>query len=119
MKYLLVSVTLIFLISFGGVLLFNGCAASDEFNPSKMDTSLNQKITELEKNNPEAIIQFTGKTSVDIDEKMKAGLEDTGINIETSAGNIFTANGNVAGVKKASMLDYVVFLELAKKLEIK
>lgn len=120
MKYHLVIFTLTVLISFGGVLLFNGCSASDEFNPSKMDTSLNQKIAQLEKeDNPEAIIQFTGKTSTDINEQVKSGLEGTGIIIETVAGNIFTANGTSAGVKKVSMLDYVVYLELAKKLDIK
>ena len=119
MKYHSVFVALVVLISFGGILVFNGCAASAEYNPSKMDTSLNQKIAELEKSAPEATIQFTGKTSTDINEQMRSELEGTGINVETSAGDIFTAQGDVTGVKKVSMLDFVVYLELAKELDIK
>ncbi len=106
-------------IAFPGILLISGCAASAEYNPSKMDTSLNQKVRGLEKEDPGAMIQFTGKTSGSIDAQMRSELEATGINIETAAGDIFTASGNVESVKKVSLLSFVVYLELAKKLDIK
>lgn len=114
-----VFIKLVVLISFGGALLLNGCAASAEYNSSKMDTSLNQKITQLEKENPDSIIQFTGKTSENISDQMKSEIEETGIKVETTAGDIFTANGDINSVKKVSMLDFVVYLELVKKLDIK
>ncbi len=109
----------IFLISFGGALLLYGCAASAEYNPSKMDTSLNQKVSSLEKENPDTIIQFTGKTIESINDEMKTKLEETGIKIETVANDIFTATGNVESVKKVSLFDFVISLELVKKLDIK
>lgn len=119
MKYYSLFIILTILISFGGVLLLNGCAASAEYNSSKMDTSLNQKITSLEKEDSDTIINFTGKTRGSINDQMKSELEGTGINIETAVGDIFTANGDVESVKKVSLLDFVVYLELAKKLDIK
>lgn len=119
MKCYSVFINFIIIIPLGGVLLLNGCAASAEYNPSKMDTSLNQKITSLEKENPDSVIQFTGKTSENIDEQMKSELEGTGIIVETTAGDIFTAYGDINSIKKVSMIDFIVSLELVKKLDIK
>ena len=103
-----------------GVLIFlTVCSSSAKYNSTKMDTSLNQKILSLEKEDPNTIIQFTGKTNVVINNQTKKELQDTGINIETVIGDIFTANGTVSSIKKTSLLDFVVYLELAKKLDIK
>lgn len=103
----------------GGASIFlTACAASAEYSPEKMDSPLNQKIRSLDENS-ETSIQFTGKTNDSINDQMKEELQDTGINIETVAGNIFTANGTISSIKKASLLDFVVYLELVKKLEIK
>lgn len=109
---------LVVLIFSGGILFINACAASAGYNSSIMDTALNQKIIELEKSDHDSVIQFTGKTRWDIDDQMKDQLEDAGINIETAAGDIFTASGNISGVKKVSLIDFVVSLELVKKLDL-
>lgn len=103
----------------GASLFFGACAASAEYAPEKMDSPLNQKIRTLDNENSEMPVQFTGKTLDVINEQMKDELQDTGIIIETIAGNIFTANGTTSSIKKVSLLDYVVYLELAKKLDIK
>jgi hypothetical protein len=110
---------LIFFISFEVLLLFNACASSAEYNPTKMDTSLNQKITYLERAAPDSVIRFIGKTNNNIDDQMKTELKNTGISIETVAGDIFTANGKVENIKKVSILEFIKSLELAKRFEIK
>lgn len=104
----------------GGVLIFlSACSSSAEYSSAKMDTSLNQKILSLEKEYPTILIQFTGKTNEVINDQMKKELHGTGINIETVVSDIFTANGTVSSIKKTSLLDFVVYLELVKKLDIK
>lgn len=103
-----------------GVLIFlTACSSSAKYNSTKMDTSLNQKILSLEKGDPNISIQFTGKTNAVINDQMKKELQETGINIETVVSDIFTANGTVSSIKKTSLLDYVVYLELVKNLDIK
>lgn len=112
-----------FLFSFailgGLVILLNGCAASAEYSPEKMDSPLNQKIRSMDDENSDMSIQFTGKAKDVVNEQMKKELQDAGINIETVAGDIFTANGTAGSIKKASLLDFIVYLELAKKLDLK
>ena len=103
----------------GVLILLTACASSAKYNSSKMDTSLNQKILSLEKEDPNIIVQFTGKTNVVINDQIKKELQETGINIESVVGDIFTANGTVSSIKKTSLLDYVVYLELVKNLDIK
>ena len=106
--------------SLGGVVIFiTGCSSSAESSPSKMDASLNQKILSVEKEDPTMLIQFTGKTNRGIDEQMKKELKSTGINIETVVGDIFTARGTSDSIKKTSLLDFIVYLELVKQLDIK
>lgn len=108
------------IVVLGGVSIFlTACAASSEYSPEKMDSPLNQKIRSLDNENSETSIQFTGKTNGAINEQMKKELQDTGIIIETVAGDIFTANGTTSSIKKVSLLDFVVYLELVKKLDIK
>jgi len=103
----------------GTLIFLTACSSSAKYNSTKMDTSLNQKILSLEKEDPNIIIQFTGKTSVVINDQMKKEIQDTGIKIETIVSDIFTANGTVKSIKEISLLDYVVYLELVKNLEIK
>ena len=103
----------------GVLILLTACASSAKYNSSKMDTSLNQKILSLEKEDPNIIVQFTGKTNVVINDQIKKELQEMGINIESVVGDIFTANGTVSSIKKTSLLDYVVYLELVKNLDIK
>ena len=102
-----------------GVLIFlTACSSSAKYNSTKMDTSLNQKILSLDKEDSDITIQFTGKTNAVINDQMKKELQETGINIETVVSDIFTANGTVSSIKKTSLLDYVVYLELVKNLDI-
>ena len=102
-----------------GILIFlTACSSSAKYNSTKMDSSLNQKILSLEKEDSNITIQFTGKTNAVINDQMKKELQETGINIETVVSDIFTANGTVISIKKTSLLDYVVYLELVKNLDI-
>ncbi len=100
-------------------LMVFSCSASSEFKPEKMDTPLKQKIQQLEKGNTNEIIQFTGKTNTPITAEIKAKLQSVGITTESAIEDIFTASGNVESIKKASLLDFIVFMEIAKKLDIK
>ena len=102
-----------------GILIFlTACSSSAKYDSTKMDTSLNQKILSLDKEDSDITIQFTGKTNAVINDQMKKELQETGINIETVVSDIFTANGTVSSIKKTSLLDYVVYLELVKNLDI-
>ena len=95
------------------------CSSSSEYIPEKMDTPLQQRIRQLEKEDPNAIFQFAGKTNRSINEVMIAKLKSTGITTESIIEDIFTASGNAESIKKVSLLDFIVFLEIAKKLDIK
>lgn len=99
-------------------LMILGCSSSSEYIPEKMDTPLQQRIRQLEKEDPNAIIQITGKTSTPINEEMKTRIKSTGITTESIIQDIFTASGNVESIKKVTLLDFVVYLEIAKKLDI-
>jgi predicted PurR-regulated permease PerM len=96
-----------------------GCSSSAEYIPEKMDAPLQQRIRQLENEDPNAIIQFAGKTNPSINEEMIAKLKSTGITTESIIEDIFTASGNAESIKKVSLLDFIVFLEIAKKLDIK
>jgi len=95
-----------------------GCSSSSEYMPDKMDTPLQQRISQLENEDPNQIIQITGKTSTPINEEMKTRIISTGITTESIIQDIFTATGNVESIKQLTLLDFVVFLEIAKKLDI-
>jgi len=94
------------------------CSSSSEYMPDKMDTPLQQRISQLENEDPNQIIQITGKTSTPINEEMKTRIISTGITTESIIQDIFTATGNVESIKQLTLLDFVVFLEIAKKLDI-
>jgi len=83
-----------------------------------MDAPLLQRIHQLEKEDPNAVLQFAGKTNTPINDEMKKEIKSIGITTESIIGDIFTASGNVESIKKASLLDFVVYLEIAKKLDI-
>ncbi len=99
-------------------LMILACSSSSEYMPEKMDTPLQQKIRQLEKEDPNAIILITGKTSTPITEEIITRIKSTGITTESIIQDIFTASGNVESIKKITLLDFIVFLEIAKKLDI-
>lgn len=117
-RIILSSLSLTFLL-FGIPLMNVNCACSSEFIPEKMDTPLQQKIRSMEAEDSEVTIQFTGKTSHEITPEMKKELESSGITIESTIQNIFTAKGTTSAIKKVTMYDYVVYLEMARTLDIK
>ena len=96
-----------------------GCASSAEYIPEKLETPLHQRILHLEKEEPNSLVQFAGKTNSVISDEMKKKLESAGLSVETIIRDIFTASGNAESIKKTTLLDFVVFLEIAKKLDIK
>ena len=106
------------ILSLGIPILIVSCSSS-EYIPGKMDTPLQQKIRQLEKENPNEIIQFTGKTNIPISDKIKTELQSTGITTESIVKDIFTASGNIESIKKLTLLEFVTYLELAKKLDLK
>ena len=117
-KTILSKLSFLFLF-FGFPLMIINCSGSEEFMPEKMDTPMQQKIRSLEEAQSGATIQFTGKTSDDITSEMKKELELTGITIESTIQNIFTAKGTTSSIKKLTLLENVIYLELARTLDIK
>lgn len=115
------SALLIFIITFLliGITIMNiGCSSTD-YIPEKMESSLHQRIIYLEKEDPNAIVQFAGKSDKNINDEMKKKLESTGAAVESIIQDIFTASGKVESIKKTSLLDFIVYLEIAKNLDIK
>lgn len=117
-RIILSSLSFAFLL-FGIPLMNVSCACSSEFVPEKMDAPLQQKIRSMESEDSIVAIQFTGRTSSEITPEMKKELESTGITIESTVQNIFTAKGTTSAVKKVTMYDYVVYLEMARTLDLK
>lgn len=102
-----------------GITIMNiGCSSAD-YIPEKMESSLHQRIIYLEKEDPNAIVQFAGKSDKNINDEMKKKLESTGATIESVIQDIFTASGKAESIKKTSLLDFIVYLEIAKNLDIK
>lgn len=94
------------------------CSSAD-YIPEKLESSLHQRIKSVETEDPTADIQFAGKTENDINDKMLNKLKLTGISVESTVKNVFTASGNAASIKRTTLLDFVIYLEIAKKLDLK
>ena len=107
------------ILSIGIPVLIVSCSSSSEYISEKMDTPLQQKIRQLEEEEPNAIVQFTGKTNAPISDEMKTTLESTGIKTESIVQDIFTASGDIESIKKLTLLEFVTYLELAKNLDLK
>lgn len=93
--------------------------SSAEYIPEKLESSLHQQIRNYESDHSPTAIHFIGKINSDINENMKSQLEVTGITVESVIGDIFTASGSAESIKKTTLIDFVVFLELAKKMDMK
>ncbi len=109
----------IWVILISGFSILNLRCSSAEYIPEKLESSLYQEIRNYENSSPSTTIQFMGKASNNINEDMKSQLGKTGISVESIVGDIFTASGNAESIKKITLLDFVVFLELAKKMDMK
>jgi len=107
------------LLLFCGILIIGISCSSSEYVSEKMDIALQQKIRDMEKNNGDEIIRFNGKTDREINDELKGKLESTGIKTESIIKDIFTASGNKESIKKLTLLDFIVYLEIAKELELK
>ncbi len=79
----------------------------------KVDPALRQKINYAEKENPSEQIEFLGRCTNNIDDKIKKNIEGKGINIQTVAGDIFTASGTAAQIKSLAGMDIIKNLELS------
>lgn len=93
----------------GIISMLIGCSSA-EYIPEKMDATLKQRISFLEKEEPNSFIQFTGKTNSSINDKMKMDLKSTGITVESTIRDIFTASGNTESIKKQLCLILLFFL---------
>lgn len=114
----LIRSALLFILITASFLLNTNCSSSN-YIPDKMETALQQEIRKLEKENSDTLIQFKGKTNGIINEDMKSKLKETGIIVESVIGDIFTASGNAESIKKTTLLEFVVFLESAKQMDLK
>ncbi len=117
-KKILSTFSLMFML-LGLPMLNINCSGSAEFMPEKMDTPLQQKIRSVEEDNSNSIIQFTGKTKEDMSSEMKKELESKGIIISSVVTNIFTASGTASAIKEISNCEFVIYMELARTLDIK
>lgn len=116
-KKLLSNFSLMILL-LGFPILNINCSGS-EYIPEKMDTPLQQKIRIAEEENSNTILQFTGKTKEDMSSEMRKDLESKGITIASVVTNIFTASGTAVAIKEISNCEFIVYLELARTLDIK
>lgn len=114
-----VSGILLSFLLLSGIIIIGVTCSSTEYIPGKMDTALQQKIRDTEKENGDDIIKFAGKTNKEINDEMKTKLESAGIKTESIIKDIFTASGNAESIKKVTLLDFVVNLEIAKNLDLK
>lgn len=115
------SALLVFILTFllTGITIMNiGCSSAD-YIPEKMESSLLQRIIYLEKENSDVVVQFAGKSDKIINDEMKKQLESTGATVESVIQDIFTASGKAESIKKTSLLEFVVYLEIAKNLDLK
>ena len=107
-----------FILITGAFLLNTNCSSSN-YIPEKMETSLQLEIKKLEKENSDILIQFKGKTNGIINDDIKSKLKETGLIVESVIGDIFTASGNAESIKKTTHLEFVVFLESGKQMDLK
>ncbi len=108
----------LFVLIAASFLLNTGCSSS-KYIPEKLEAALQQEINKYEKESSDASIQFKGKTNGSINNDMESKLRETGISVESVIGDIFTATGNVESIKKTTLLEFVVFLETAKQMDLK
>jgi predicted PurR-regulated permease PerM len=115
------SALLVFILTFLliGISIMNISCSSTDYILEKMESSLHQRIIYIEKENPDAIVQFAGKSDKIINDEMKKQLESTGATVESIIQDIFTASGKAESIKKTSLLEFIVYLEIAKNLDLK
>ena len=103
------------------LLLFSivgGCSQALSEGENKMDSPLMQKITSLEKENQNESFKIFGKCSEEITEKFKMTIEETGLEVESTIGDIFTASGTTDQIRKTAKLKFVTQLSLSTKSEM-
>lgn len=99
------------LFSFVVLILFS--CSSTNFDETKIDVLLQQKISLVENESSEEQITFLGKCSKPIGESMKQDITELGIDIQTTIDSIFTASGKADQIKALSNLDFIIKLELS------
>jgi hypothetical protein len=110
---------IILIISVLSFMSFTGCSSSNDYKPEKMDTALRQKLDSLEKENSDISVNLLGKCNTAINSDIENELMSTGITLQSTAGDIFTARGDYKSIKKVSALDIVTSLELERRMELK
>ncbi len=90
-----------------------GCAAGIKERPDKMDALLRQKIAAVEKSKSSEAILILGKCSRAIDEPIKQALRQTGAELGSVAGAVFTASATAAQVRALTALEVVEQLQLS------
>ena len=100
------------------IFIILGCSKSNYESESKMDTQLKQKLIAFESEDNSEAIKIFGKCSKAITEEMKILLEETGLQVESTIGEIFTASGTSEQIRKASSIDIVTQLSLSTRSKL-
>ena len=96
------------------VFVFSSCMNKpDELIESKINSALKIKLAEVARNSSSEKIQILGKCSEQISETMKVKLVETGADIQSVIGQIFTAEASAEEIKKLTNIDFVLYLELS------
>lgn len=82
----------------------------------KMDPILQQELAKAETGEK---IEFLGEVSGELNNDLKAELEQSGVDIRTVAGKIFTASGEKAQIEALAAHDKIVFLSGSRKFKQK
>lgn len=88
-----------------------GCGSMNDNYKTKLDSGLRSKL----ENKSTEKIQFFGKCTETITDSIKSELEESGVNIQTTTIDIFTATGTVEQIIELAKLDVVKYLEESKE----
>ena len=90
------------------------CSSSSQKSiPQKFDAQLSQKIKEVEKSSSGEAIKIFAKCRENITAEMRGSIEETGVQIESVMGDIFTAAGTPAALRDLARLDFITQIQLA------
>ncbi len=84
-----------------------GCGSMNDNYKTKLDSGLRSKL----ENKSTEKIQFFGKCTETITDSIKSDLEKTGVNVQTTTKDIFTASGTIEQIIELAKLDFLKYLE--------
>ncbi len=95
--------------------LLIGCSQTMEIPKDKVAPTLIRKLTELQQNHSDQIINFIGKCNSEVSPEIKEDLERSDISVHTVSKDIFTGSGNYKSILKIVIKDYIKWLETPRE----